>query len=78
MKNKKTFILTVFIFLGVIILPKNVSAATSYENRHVCPKYEVALANNDGSITSVGCYNTYNEAKNTMNSNSSDNAIILD
>lgn len=78
MKNKKTFILTVFIFLGVIILPKNVSAATSYENRHVCPKYEVALANNDGSITSVGCYNTYNEAKNTMNSNSSDNAVILD
>lgn len=78
MKNTKLFLFIIFIFLGVIILPKNVSAATSYENRHVCSKYEVALANTDGSITSVGCYNTYSEAKNAMNSNSSDNAVILD
>ena len=75
--NKKLFMFIVFVLVS-ILLPKNVFAANNYENRHVCSKFEVAIANTDGSITSVSCHNTYNEAKTAMNNNSSDNVFILD
>lgn len=75
--NKKLFLTIVFVLVSMI-MPKNVFAATTYDNRHVCSKFEVAIANGDGSITSVSCHNTYNEAKNAMNNNSSDNTFILD
>lgn len=75
--NRKVF-MAIFLILVSMIIPKNVSAATPYDNRHVCPKFEVAIASSDGSITSVSCHNSYNEAKTEMNNNSSDNTFILD
>ena len=70
--------LLILLTLTILFLPKNVFAATSYENRHTCSNFELAIANSNGSITSVSCHNTYTDAKNNMNNNNSDNLIILD
>ncbi len=76
MRKKISYI--IIFLVGVFIFPKYTYAATSYDNRHTCPNFEVAVANANGSITSISCHNTYQEAKNKMNSYSSDNTIILD
>lgn len=53
-------------------------------NRNICSKYELAYANNDGSITKIECFDTYKLAKEKMNSdvnneeNNYDNEIILE
>ena len=75
MKHKVLFI-AIFVF-GMFIVPNNVFAA-DYSSRHVCSKYEVAVANSNDTITKVGCYSSYSDAKNAMNNNSSDNTIIID
>ena len=55
-------------------------ALTSAElaSRSVCEKFELALANSDGTLTSVECYSAYNDAKGAMNEHESDDAIILE
>lgn len=54
------------------------SGSSELSGRTVCETFEVALANSDDSITSVGCYSSYNDAKAAMNNHESDNAIILE
>lgn len=69
-----------FLILFFTISFFNVSALTSLElaNRSVCEKFELALANSDGTLTSVECYSTYNDSKKAMNEYESDDAIILE
>ena len=53
-------------------------------NRSVCLKYELAYANNDGTITKKECYDSYKSAKEAMQNdvnseeNNYDNEIILE
>ena len=53
-------------------------------NRSVCSKYELAYANNDGTITKKECYDSYKSAKEAMQNdinseeNNYDNEIILE
>lgn len=54
------------------------STSSELTGRSVCEKIELALANSDGTITSVGCYSSYNDAKSAMNAHESDDAIILE
>ncbi len=78
--TKYFIILLIFYFIFGI---KDVFAITSgnLEGRNVCPNYELALANPDDSISSVSCYNSYNDAKTAMGSSvleNKDNLIILE
>ena len=62
------------------LIKVNALSSTNSEllNRSVCSNFELALANSDGSITSVDCYDSYNDAKSASDSNSNDNTIILE
>lgn len=43
-----------------------------------CSKIELASANEDGSITKVECYDTYEEAKKIMNETDNDNLVLIE
>ena len=78
----KRLIFKVFFVFVILFSFNNVFAlkSTSSEltDRNVCESFEVALANSDDTITSVGCYNNYNLAKEAMDNHESDDAIILE
>lgn len=78
MKNKMFKIMFVFIiaffFINVDAL---VSTSDELKNRNVCENIELALANSDGTITSISCYDDYDSAKNAMNESTDDDLIIL-
>ena len=77
---KKNVFKIIFIFV-IAFFCINVSALKSTSNdlvnRNVCPNYEVATANGDGSITSVSCYDSYSDAKVFMDESTDDSLIIL-
>lgn len=68
------------------LVPFEVEAKTSsnlVKDRNVCgaQAYELAYANTDGSLTNKACYNTYQEAKGTMDASheeNSDNLVVLE
>ncbi len=76
--NKK-IILGFFLFL-FFIYPSNGKALSSseYQKRHNCSNFELARAESNGSATKIGCYNTYQDAKQAMNGNSNQNLFIFD
>ena len=73
----KKYLFVLLFLCGIILIPNGVSAA-SYSSRHVCNNFELARANTDGSITTVSCHNSYQEAKSSMNNSSRDDLIIID
>lgn len=78
---KRTFYLLLLVFvLTLVFIPKDTYALTSsqYKNRHVCSSYELAGAHTDGEAATVGCYNSYSEAKNAMISNGASDLFIFD
>ena len=79
MKKKNIFLLVTITL--ILIFPKDIHALTSseYQSRNKCNgRYELAGAHTDGVADKVGCYNTYNEAKNAMVANGADDLIIFD
>ena len=78
MKNKIFKIMFVFIIAFFYI---NVDALKStsdeLKKRNVCENIELALANSDGTITSISCYDDYDSAKKAMNESTDDDLIIL-
>ena len=69
-----------FIFvITLILVDVNALKSTSKDltGRSVCENIELALANADGSITSIGCYDDYDSAKKAMNDSTDDDLIIL-
>lgn len=76
---KRIFYLTLFITSLFFLNTINVSAFSSenYKNRALCANFELASFASDGTITTVGCYNTYEEAKATMTANGSIELAIM-
>lgn len=77
--EKRFFLFSSFLFL-MLFVPIDISALTvdSYQNRHVCSSFELAGAHTDGTIATVGCYDSYQSAKNAMISSGASDLIILD
>lgn len=77
---KTKIIKLLFIFI-IAFCYKDVSAlkSTSSEltKRNVCENIELAIANSDGSITSISCYDDYQDAKSAMDESSDEDLIIL-
>ena len=81
MSKKKLLLKTFLLGMSFILAPKNTYAITSsdYISRNTCNnKYELAEATQQETIIHISCHDTYQDAKNNMNSNKSDNLIILD
>ncbi len=56
----------------------NALSAAQVRNRgNVCPVIELANAKEDGSLETVACYNSYEEAKQAMNATANDNLAIV-
>ena len=69
------------LILVLFLFPKDIHALTSsdYSVRKTCSgKFELARANNDGSVSYVSCHNSYSEAKTAMNNSSYDDVFIFD
>ena len=81
---KYKYLLFSFILLCTFNVYALKSNSSDLVNRSVCSKFELAYANNDGSITKKECYNTYDLAKKAMDSDINtdeknyDNEIILE
>lgn len=77
---KKNIFKIIFIFvIAFIFFEVNALSSTSGEllDRNVCENFELAMANIDGTITSISCYDEYNLAKEAMDNSSDDSLIIL-
>lgn len=72
-----------FKILGILFVVfsfTEVDALTAGEIRargNVCPVVELANAKSDGSLETVGCYNSYNEAKQVMNTTANDDLVLI-
>ena len=76
---KKVLYLMLFIMLSFTINVRALSYNSSeLKERSICPNFELAKANSDGSITSVSCFTDYASAKNTMDENEDNSLIILE
>lgn len=75
--NRKKLI---FLFLSLFIFIPKVDALRPEEivARNICPNIELAIAKNDGSLESVSCHDTYDEAKNIMNQTENDDLVIVE
>lgn len=75
--KKKMFIF--FALCLFLYLPKvNALRPEEIVSRAVCPKIELATAKEDGSLESISCHETYEEAKNLMNTTDDDNLVIIE
>ncbi|MEG1495439.1 MAG: glucosaminidase domain-containing protein [Bacilli bacterium] len=81
MKKRAVYLVLLVLFcaLSSYLFPVNTEALTygEIEARTVCPLYELAEALNNGNLQNVGCYGSYQEAKNVMNVTNNDNLVIL-
>ena len=69
-----------FIILFVTFSFTEVDALSAAEVRgrgNVCPSFELANAREDGALETVACYNSYEEAKQGMNTTANDNLVIV-
>lgn len=73
----KKYLITVLFLCGILLIPTN-TYATSYSSRHACNNFELAKTNSNGSISTISCHSSYQEAKTSMNKKSDDNLIIID
>ena len=72
--------LYLFILVSVLfVMPKSVYAysVSNYENRNLCNNFEVAAFKADGSITTKKCTSNYNEAKDYMKNDGSEELAIM-
>ncbi len=76
-KMKKLLLFIIFIMTFFQI--KNVYAfdSSNYRYRELCGVVELAEVSSNGSITTKGCYDTYVEARNNMNTLGIDNLVIF-
>ncbi len=80
MRKKNLFMLMLIISI-IFVIPKNTEALSlsQYQTRNNCNnRFELAGAHTDGIADFVGCYNSYNEAKNAMVNNGASDLIIFD
>ena len=77
MKRKLWFLSLVV--LGILLYPKDTYAFSqaNYEYKSLCGNFEVAGMHTDGVIDPVGCFNTFDEAKNFMRSNGADDLVVF-
>lgn len=52
-------------------------SSSNYENKSLCGTFEVAGFHTDGIIDPVGCYGTYEQARNFMKQNGADDLAIM-
>lgn len=76
-KNCFLFILSLTIFYFLPTSGKALTAAEVAARPTDCTSYELASAEPDGSLNKVACYNTYEEAKQVMNSTANDSLVIV-
>ena len=74
---KKYFVLINILFF-LCILNTNALTYNEIKSRSVCSNFELAEAKSDKSLSSIKCFNTYDEAKNEMNNTNNDNLVILE
>ena len=79
-KMKKKISLMGFTLLCSIFMINSVHALRPYEikDRNICEKVELAIAKADGSLESISCYGTYQEAKNIMEQTNHDDLVIIE
>ena len=77
MKRRLLFLLALSLF--IFFNPKNTYAfdSSTYRDKSLCGNYEVAGVHSDGSIVTVGCHSTYENAKNEMKSNGAEDLVIF-
>ena len=77
--NKRKYIFGFLLLLTILLFPKDTYAFSSanYENKSLCGNFEVAGLHSDGVVDPVGCYNTYEEAKNLMKSAGANDLVIF-
>ena len=65
---RKRVIFTLVLLLGILFCGKNVYAfdTWTYRDHNICGNFELAGFREDGSLAQVGCYNTYEEARDAM------------
>ena len=65
---RKRVILSLVLILGILFCGKSVYAfdTWTYRNRDICGNFELAGFREDGSVVQVGCYDTYEEARDAM------------
>ena len=76
---KKKMFLFLILLISIFFSQKDVYAFSSndYVNRNTCGNFEVASFKSDGSINTVSCHNTFEEAKAAMNQNGADDLAVL-
>ena len=77
--KKTMFIISIFIMF--LLLTPNVYALTASEvsSRGTdCVGVELAEAKEDGSLNKISCHNSYDEAKQVMNTTENDNLVIIE
>lgn len=76
----KKQVLKIFIILFIIFSFTEVKALSPSEirTRTVCPIIELATAKGDGSLETVGCYNSYVEAKQVMDVTANDDLVLIE
>ena len=77
--NKRLLLMTTFILTIFCFNIKEVDAYSvdNYSNRNLCAAYELAGFHSDGVIAQVGCYASYEEAKNAMVTNGAEDLAIM-
>ena len=75
---KRKFIITLFLAFAFFWLSTDTYAydVNNYRYRQLCGKYELADFKTDGSIVTVSCHNTYDEAKQALSVNGDTVAIM--
>ena len=76
---KKKYLKRILLFSLAFLMSKNVYAfdASNYQYRNLCGNFELAGFHTDGNIAQVGCYSTYEAARNDMKNNGADDLAIM-
>ena len=76
---KKKMLLTILFSSLFLLNTTKVHAFSSsnYEYRSLCGNFEVASFRSDGSIVTIGCHNTYEQARNAMRNDGATDLAIM-
>ena len=78
---RKIIILIVSFVMSLFLMTSRVSALSyasdELKTRKQCPKYELAKANTDGTLTHISCHDDYTSAKTSMDTNTEKDLIII-
>lgn len=78
MKKKRNIMFLILLCTIFIIEPVHALRPNEIKARNVCEKVELAIAKADGSLESIACYETYQEAKNIMQQTDNDDLVIIE